>query len=78
MAYNRLQTMRDNIEAIRLALRLDVLKDLAAFLGREDAEVYLGYAEVGRDADGAHRYQHVAHGRRLAAEYLAKFLLNQS
>ena len=26
MAYNRLQTMRDNIEAIRLALRLGVEK----------------------------------------------------
>ncbi|NDO56330.1 DNA methylase [Bacteroides acidifaciens] len=44
MAYNRLQTMRDNIEAIRLALRLDVEhRNAENALEREILRKYAGF-----------------------------------
>ena len=44
MAYNRLQTMRDNIEAIRLALRLDVEhRNAENALEREVLRKYAGF-----------------------------------
>ena len=45
MAYNRLQTMRDNIEAIRLVLRLDVEKRTAQTA--EEREILRKYAGFG-------------------------------
>ena len=44
MAYNKLQTMRDNIEAIRLALRLDVEhRNAGNALEREILREYAGF-----------------------------------
>jgi len=44
MAYNKLQTMRDNIEAIRLALRLDVEhRNAENALEREILRKYAGF-----------------------------------
>ena len=47
MSYNRFQTMRDNINAIRLALRLDVEhRNAENALEREILRKYAGFGEI--------------------------------
>ena len=65
-------------QAHLLHIVVDIAHDFRTALRREHTEVDAAYAHVGRNANGAYRYEHSGHRLSLKQEDVAKFLLNET